>query len=151
VRKDLVEGGKKDIPAVFQYRTHADNNSLYNTPPTFSVYVLRNVLDEIKKGGGLAALEQTNREKANLLFAAIDARPDMYASPVEKGSRSTMYVVFTLKAPELEAEFLAEAKKQRMEGLKGHRSVGGMRASIYNAVPLEDVKALADLMTRFKA
>jgi phosphoserine aminotransferase len=115
------------------------------------VYVLRNVLDEIKKGGGLAAMEQTNREKANLLYAAIDARPEMYASPVEKGSRSTMNVVFTLKAPELEGEFLAEAKKQRMEGLKGHRSVGGMRASIYNAVPLEDVKALADLMTRFKA
>jgi phosphoserine aminotransferase len=151
VRKDLVEGGRKDIPTIFQYRTHAENNSLYNTPPTFSVYVLRNVLDDIKKQGGLAAMEKRNREKAALIYAAIDARPDFYSTPVERGSRSTMNVVFTLKTPELEAEFLAEAKKQKMEGLKGHRSVGGMRASIYNAVPLEAVKALADLMMKFKA
>jgi phosphoserine aminotransferase len=109
------------------------------------------VLDDIKKQGGLAAMEKRNREKAALIYAAIDARPDFYSTPVERGSRSTMNVVFTLKTPELEAEFLAEAKKQKMEGLKGHRSVGGMRASIYNAVPLEAVKALADLMMKFKA
>jgi phosphoserine aminotransferase len=151
VRKDLVEGGRKDIPTIFQYRTHAENNSLYNTPPTFSIYVLRNVLDEMKKQGGLAAMEKKNREKAALIYSAIDSRPDFYSSPVEKAARSTMNVVFTLKTPELEAEFLAEAKKQKMEGLKGHRSVGGMRASIYNAVPVEDVKALADLMLKFKA
>jgi phosphoserine aminotransferase len=151
VRKDLVEGGRKDIPTIFQYRTHVENNSLYNTPPTFSIYVLRNVLDEIKKQGGLAAMEQRNREKAALIYSAIDARPDFYSSPVDKAARSTMNVVFTLKTPELEAEFLAEAKKQKMEGLKGHRSVGGMRASIYNAVTVEDVKALADLMLKFKA
>jgi phosphoserine aminotransferase len=151
VRKDLVEGGRKDIPTIFQYRTHVENNSLYNTPPTFSVYVLRNVLDELKKQGGLAAVEKQNREKAALLYSAIDARPDFYSSPVEKSARSTMNVVWTLKTPELEAEFLAEAKKQKMEGLKGHRSVGGMRASIYNAVPVADVKALADLMLKFKA
>jgi phosphoserine aminotransferase len=151
VRKDLVEGGRKDIPAIFQYRTHAENNSLYNTPPTFSIYVLRNVLDQIKQEGGLSAVEKKNREKAALLYSAIDARPDFYSSPVEKASRSTMNVVWTLKTPELETEFLAEAKKQKMEGLKGHRSVGGMRASIYNAVPVEDVKALADLMLKFKA
>jgi phosphoserine aminotransferase len=151
VRKDLVEGGRKDIPTIFQYRTHVENNSLYNTPPTFSIYVLRNVLDEIKKQGGLAAMEQRNREKAALIYSAIDARPDFYSSPVDKAARSTMNVVFTLKTPELEAEFLAEAKKQKMEGLKGHRSVGGMRASIYNAVPVEHVKALADLMLKFKA
>jgi phosphoserine aminotransferase len=151
VRKDLVEGGRKDIPTIFQYRTHVENNSLYNTPPTFSIYVLRNVLDEIKKQGGLAAMEQRNREKAALIYSASDARPDFYSSPVDKAARSTMNVVFTLKTPELEAEFLAEAKKQKMEGLKGHRSVGGMRASIYNAVPVEHVKALADLMLKFKA
>jgi phosphoserine aminotransferase len=151
VRKDLVEAGRKDIPTIFQYRTHVENNSLYNTPPTFSVYVLRNVLDEMKKQGGLAAVEKTNREKAALLYSAIDARPDFYSSPVEKAARSTMNVVFTLKTPDLETEFLAEAKKLKMEGLKGHRSVGGMRASIYNAVPVEAVKALADLMLKFKA
>ena len=151
VRKDLVEGGRKDIPTIFQYRTHAENNSLYNTPPTFSVYVLRNVLDEMKKAGGLAAVEKVNREKAKLLYDVIDARTGFYASPVEKSARSTMNVVWTLQTPELEAEFLAEAQKRKMIGLKGHRSVGGMRASIYNAVPLEAVKALASFMAEFKA
>ncbi|HVJ16342.1 MAG TPA: 3-phosphoserine/phosphohydroxythreonine transaminase [Polyangiaceae bacterium] len=151
VKKELVAAGRQDIPVIFQYRTHAENNSLYNPPPTFSVYVLRNVLDEVKKAGGLVAQEKRNQEKAKAIYDAIDARPDFYASPVEKGSRSTMNVVFTLKTPELEAEFLAEAKKLKMEGLKGHRSVGGMRASIYNAVPLEWCQALGDFMRKFKA
>jgi phosphoserine aminotransferase len=151
VRKDLVAAGRQDIPVIFQYRTHSENNSLYNTPPTFSVYVLRNVLDEMKKAGGLAAVEKLNREKAKLLYDVIDQRGDFYSCPVEKDSRSTMNVVFTLKTPELEAEFLAEAQKRGMVGLKGHRSVGGMRASIYNAVPLEAVKSLADFMRGFKS
>jgi len=151
VRKDLVEAGRKDIPVIFQYRTHAQNNSLYNTPPTFSVYMLRNVLAEVKLNGGLSVVEKLNREKATLLYDAIDSRPDVFTNPVEAASRSTMNVVFTLKTPELEAEFLAEAKRLKMEGLKGHRLVGGMRASIYNAVPLEAVAALADLIKTFKA
>lgn len=151
VRKDLVEGGRKDIPAIFQYRTHADANSLYNTPPTFSIYLLRNVLDDVKKNGGLAAMEKKNREKAKLIYDVIDQRSNFYSTPVEKGSRSLMNVVFTLKTPELEAEFLAEAQKRKMVGLKGHRSVGGMRASIYNAVLPEWCKALADFMREFKA
>ena len=150
VRKDLVASGRSDIPTILQYRTHADNNSLYNTPPTFGVYMLRNVLDELKKAGGLAAIERVNREKAKLLYDVIDERSDFYVSPVEKSARSTMNVVFTLKTPELEAEFLAEAQKRNMVGLKGHRSVGGMRASIYNAVTLEWVKALADFIREFK-
>ena len=151
IRKDLVEAGRKDIPVIFQYRTHAETNSLYNTPPTFSVYMLRNVLAELKANGGLSVVEKLNREKAALLYNAIDSRPDVFANPVEKEARSTMNVVFTLKSPELEAEFLAEAKKLKMEGLKGHRLVGGMRASIYNAVSLENVAALADLIKKFKA
>ncbi|MFZ5890319.1 MAG: 3-phosphoserine/phosphohydroxythreonine transaminase [Myxococcota bacterium] len=150
VRKDLVAAGRQDIPVIFQYRTHSENNSLYNTPPTFSVYVLRNVLDEVKKAGGLAAMEKLNREKAKVLYDAIDERGDLFSAPVEKDSRSVMNVVFTLKTPEAEAEFLAEAQKRGMVGLKGHRSVGGMRASIYNAVPFEAVKALADLVRSFK-
>jgi phosphoserine aminotransferase len=150
VRKDLVAAGRKDIPTIFSYATHAENNSLYNTPPTFGVYMLRNVLDEYKKAGGLAAVEKINRQKAKLIYDVIDERSDFYSTPVEKAARSTMNVVFTLKTPELEAEFLAEAQKQKMIGLKGHRSVGGMRASIYNAVPVEAVKALADLMRSFK-
>jgi|SRR5688572_627996 len=150
VKKELVAAGRSDIPAIFQYRTHSENNSLYNTPPTFSVYVLRNVLDELKKAGGLSAVEKVNREKAKLIYDVIDERSDLYASPVEKAARSTMNVVWTLKTPELEAEFLEEAKKRNMIGLKGHRSVGGMRASIYNAVTLEWCKALAELMKGFK-
>jgi len=151
VKKELVAAGRQDIPNIFQYRTHAENNSLYNTPPTFSIYMLRNVLEEVKKAGGLAAQEKRNREKAKAIYDVIDARSDFYSSPVEKDSRSMMNVVFTLKTPELEAEFLAEAKKLKMEGLKGHRSVGGMRASIYNAVPLEWCQALGDFMRKFKA
>lgn len=150
VRKDLVEAGRKDIPVIFQYRTHVENNSLYNTPPTFSVYVLRNVLAELKANGGLAAIEKINREKAKLLYDAIESRSDVFTAPVEKASRSVMNVVFTLSTPELETEFLAEAKKRGMEGLKGHRSVGGIRASIYNAVSREWVAALADLISGFK-
>jgi phosphoserine aminotransferase len=150
VRKDLVAAGRTDIPVIFQYRTHSENNSLYNTPPTFSVYMLRNVLDEVKKAGGLTAMEKHNRDKAKVLYDAIDERSDLFVAPVEKESRSVMNVVFTLKTPEAEAEFLAEAQKRQMIGLKGHRSVGGMRASIYNAVPFEAVKSLADLVRSFK-
>jgi phosphoserine aminotransferase len=147
----LVEAGRKDIPVIFQYRTHVENNSLYNTPPTFSVYMLRNVLAEVKANGGLSAMEKLNREKAALLYSAIESRSDIFDCPVEKDSRSTMNVVFTAKTPELEAEFLAEAKKLKMEGLKGHRSVGGFRASIYNAVSRESVATLAECIKKFKA
>jgi phosphoserine aminotransferase len=150
VRKDLVERGRSDIPVIFQYRTHSENNSLYNTPPTFSVYLFRNVLAGLKGGGGLSAMEQHNRRKADLLYAAIDARPDFYRCPVEPGSRSAMNVVFTLPNPELEARFLSEAQKRGMVGLKGHRSVGGMRASIYNAAELEWIQALVDFMNDFE-
>jgi phosphoserine aminotransferase len=149
-RKDLIAAGRRDIPTIFQYRTHADNNSLYNTPPTFSIYLLRNVLADLKASGGLAAMEKRNLEKAELLYSALESRPDLYTLPVEKASRSVMNVVWTLTTPEAEAEFLAEAKKRQMEGLKGHRSVGGIRASIYNALPLESVKALSELVREFK-
>jgi phosphoserine aminotransferase len=149
VRKDLIETGRTDIPKIFRYATQAGEDSLYNTPSTFAVYLMRNVLDSVKKAGGLPAMEKRNREKAKLLYDAIDARPDFYKGPVEKNARSTMNVVFNLPTPDLEAEFLAAAKKQGMEGLKGHRSVGGIRASIYNAVTPEWVKALAELMTGF--
>ena len=112
VRKSSWPRAAQDIPVIFQYRTHAENNSLYNTPPTFSVYMLRNVLDEMKKAGGLAAVEKINREKAKLLYDVIDERGDFYASPVDKSARSTMNVVFTLKNPELEAEFLSRGPEE---------------------------------------
>jgi len=151
VRKDLVEAGRKDIPIIFQYRTQAEQNSMYNTPATFSVYMLRNVLAVLKEGGGLSAMEKSNREKAALLYSALDSRPGVFTCPVEPESRSTMNVVFTLASDELAEEFLSEAKKLKMEGLKGHRSVGGMRASIYNAVSLENVAALSEFIRKFKA
>jgi phosphoserine aminotransferase len=149
VRKDLVEKGRTDIPKIFRYATHAAENSLYNTPPTFSVYLVRNVLALVKQSGGLAAVERKNREKGDLLYAAIDARPDFYRCPVEKESRSYMNVVFNLPTPELEAEFVAAASKAGFVGLKGHRSVGGVRASIYNAVEREWVQALSAFMNDF--
>jgi phosphoserine aminotransferase len=149
VRKDLVERGRKDIPVIFQYRTHSENNSLYNTSPTFSVYLFRNVLSVVKENGGLPAMEKHNRKKADLLYAAIDARPDFYRCPVERESRSTMNVVFTLPSADFEAKFLSEAQKRNMIGLKGHRSVGGIRASIYNAAPIEWVEALVEFMNAF--
>jgi phosphoserine aminotransferase len=149
VRKDLIENGRTDIPKIFQYRTHAAENSLYNTPATFAIYLVRNVLEIVKSTGGLAAMEKRNLEKAKLLYDAIEARPEFYKGPVEKSARSTMNVVFNLPTEELEAEFVSVAKKKGMEGLKGHRSVGGIRASIYNAVPTEWVKALAEFMNDF--
>jgi phosphoserine aminotransferase len=149
VRKDLVEGGRKDIPKIFRYKTHADNRSLYNTPPTFSVYLVRNVLSWIKGQGGLAAMEKLNREKGRVIYGAIDAAPDFYRCPVEKKSRSLMNVVFRLPSEALEEQFVAEAKKAKMIGIKGHRSVGGIRVSTYNAVPLEAVQAMATFMGDF--
>jgi phosphoserine aminotransferase len=150
-RKDLVDGGRKDIPKVFRYKTHADNRSLYNTPPTFSIYLVRNVLAVLKEEGGLAAAEKKNREKGKLLYGTIDENPDFYRAPVEKDSRSLMNVVFRLPSEALEEQFVAEAKKQKMVGLKGHRSVGGIRVSTYNAVSLEAVQVLTTFMRQFAA
>jgi phosphoserine aminotransferase len=149
VRKDLVEGGRKDIPKIFRYKTHADNNSLYNTPPTFSIYLVRNVLAWVKEQGGLDAIEKINREKGRLLYGTIDQHPDFYRCPVDKDSRSLMNVVFRLPTEALEEQFVADAKKAKMVGLKGHRSVGGIRVSTYNAVSLDSVKTLTTFMGEF--
>jgi phosphoserine aminotransferase len=149
VSKELLDRGRKDIPKIFQFRTHAENKSLYNTPPTFGVYMVRNVLSWLKGQGGLAGMETINRKKAARLYGVIDGNPEFFRSPVERESRSVMNVVFRLPAPELEERFIAEAKKQGLIGLKGHRSVGGIRASIYNAVPYEWVETLAAFMEAF--
>lgn len=149
VSRALLERGRADIPKIFQFRVHAENKSLYNTPPTFGVYMVRNVLAWLKEQGGLAKMEETNRKKAARLYGAIDANPGFFRSPVERQSRSVMNVVFRLPSPELEEQFVASAKKAGMVGLKGHRSVGGIRVSIYNAVPYEWVDALASFMESF--
>ncbi|HSM93629.1 MAG TPA: 3-phosphoserine/phosphohydroxythreonine transaminase [Anaeromyxobacteraceae bacterium] len=149
VRKDLIAAGRKDIPKIFQLRTHADNKSLYNTPPTFGIYMVRNVLAWLRSTGGLDAMEARNRKKAARLYAAIDAQPGVFRCPVERESRSLMNVVFRLPTEADEERFAREAKKAGMIGLKGHRSVGGIRVSLYNAVEPAWVDALADFMAEF--
>ncbi|NJD61952.1 MAG: 3-phosphoserine/phosphohydroxythreonine transaminase [Deltaproteobacteria bacterium] len=149
VSKALLEKGRKDIPKIFQFRTHADNKSLYNTPPTFGIYMVRNVLSWLKSQGGLAKVEEANRKKAARLYGVIDKNSGFYRSPVERESRSMMNVVFRLPGEALEEQFIAEAKKRGMVGLKGHRSVGGIRVSIYNAAPYEWADALAGFMEEF--
>ena len=149
VSKEVLDRGRKDIPKIFQFRTHAENKSLYNTPPTFGIYMVRNVLAWLKSQGGLAKMEENNRKKADRLYGVIDRNPAFFRSPVEKESRSVMNVVFRLPSEELEAQFIADAKKKGMVGLKGHRSVGGIRASIYNAASYEWVDTLAGFMEDF--
>jgi len=149
IKKELVEKGRKDIPKIFQYRIHAENNSLYNTPPTFGVYLVRNVLAWAKEQGGLPAVEKTNRAKAHAVYSAIDSSNGFYKCPVDLGSRSAMNVVFRLGNEALEEQFVGEAKKAGMVGLKGHRSVGGIRVSLYNAVPLAWAESLATFMGAF--
>ncbi len=151
VRKDLVASGRKDIPKIFQLRTPAENKSLYNTPPTFGIYMVRNVLAWLKGLGGLPAMERRNREKAGRLYAAIDANAAYFRCPVERQSRSVMNVVFRLPSEADEERFVKEAKARGMVGLKGHRSVGGIRVSTYNAVELAWVDELTAFMKDFAA
>ncbi|MFN7133764.1 MAG: 3-phosphoserine/phosphohydroxythreonine transaminase [Myxococcales bacterium] len=150
VRKDFVEKNeRKDIPKILKYSTHAQNNSLYNTPPTFGIYLVRNVLQWAKGVGGLAQIEKWNREKGEVLYGALDRLSGFYTAPVEKESRSFMNVVFRLPTEALEEQFVSEAKKAGMVGLKGHRSTGGIRVSTYNAVTVEHVRTLVSFMEQF--
>jgi len=149
LRKDLMAKGRKDIPKILRYTTFAENNSLYNTPPTFAIYLMRNVLAWIDEQGGLAGMERRNAEKAELLYSALDRMGGFYRAPVEKAARSTMNIVFRLPSEELDDRFVAEAKKQRMVGLKGHRSAGGIRVSAYNAVSPQDIRTLVSFMESF--
>jgi phosphoserine aminotransferase len=148
-KKDFVARGRRDIPAIFQYRTHAENRSLYNTPPTFGVYLARSTLRWVKEHGGAAGMEERNRGKARAIYAAIDASGGFYRCPVEAACRSIMNVVWRLPTPALEEAFVKAAEAERMVGLKGHRSVGGIRASLYNAVEPQWALALASFMKDF--
>jgi phosphoserine aminotransferase len=149
IRKDLVERARRDIPTVWRYATHAQHASLYYTPATFAIATMRHVLEHARAFGGVAAIEATNREKARRLYGALDARPERYRLSVEPRSRSLMNVTFSLSTAEADALFLAEAERRGMVGLKGHRTAGGIRASIYNWVSLEDVDALVELIAEF--
>jgi len=149
IRKDFMAKGRKDIPKIFRYTTFAENNSLYNTPPTFAIYLMRNVLAWIEAEGGLVGMERRNNEKAEILYGALDRMSGFYRAPVEKAARSTMNIVFRLPTEELDDRFVAEAKKARMVGLKGHRSAGGIRVSAYNAVSPENIRTLVSFMESF--
>lgn len=148
-RDDLIGQTVAGTPTMFDYKTHADNESMYNTPPTYGIYIAGLVFKLLKAKGGLAAMEKTNRQKAGLLYDYLDAT-GFYNSPVARENRSLMNVPFTLKDAALDEDFLKGAKARGLVQLKGHRSVGGMRASIYNAMPVEGVQALVDYMKDFE-
>ena len=152
LRKDLAERGGERLPAMLRYKTHLENNSLYNTPPTFAIYIISLVMEWIEAEGGLKAIEQRNEQKAALLYGAIDASGGFYHGPVEPADRSRMNVVFRVKGGDeaIEKQFIKEAQAARLTELKGHRSVGGLRASIYNAQPMEGVQTLIDFMKAFQ-
>ena len=152
-RRDLVERGNDKIAKILQYRTHAKERSLYNTPPAFGVYALGLVLEWVISEGGIAAIEKRNAQKASRLYQAIDASGKYYQCPVEAESRSKMNIVFRVAGgnEEIEKKFAKQAEAAGLIGIKGHRSVGGMRASIYNAVPLEAVETLTSFMGEFQA
>ena len=150
VRDDLIEHAKPALPSMLDYKVHADNDSMYNTPPTYAIYIAGLVFQWLKRGGGIAAIERRNIEKSQLLYEYLDSSA-FYSNPVDKPDRSRMNVPFTLKDAALDEAFLTGAKERGMLQLKGHRSVGGMRASIYNAMPIEGVETLVAYMREFEA
>jgi phosphoserine aminotransferase len=149
VREELIGKARPGTPLVFDYKAMADDSSMLNTPPTFAWYMAGLVLKWILGKGGLAAMEQQNRAKAEALYAAIDAS-GFYRNPVARDCRSWMNVPFTLARPQLDLTFLSEAQAAGLTNLEGHRSVGGMRASLYNAMPLEGVQVLISFMKEFQ-
>lgn len=149
VREDLLGRARPETPSVFNYAAMAKEGSMLNTPPTFAVYIAGLVFKWLKRKGGLEAMAEINRAKADKLYATIDAS-SFYRNPVAKEARSWMNVPFTLARPELDKVFIEEAKKAGLVTLEGHRSVGGMRASIYNAMPMEGVDALVSFMKEFE-
>lgn len=150
IRNDLIERGRSDLPTMLQYRTHSKNDSMYNTPPTFGIYLMGLVFKWIKSNGGLVGMEQRNRAKADRLYAYLD-QSRLFKATADKDSRSLMNVTFVTGNEELDGKFVNVATAAGLDGLKGHRSVGGMRASIYNAFPIEGVDALIAVMQDFEA
>ena len=150
VREDLLGKAWKTIPSVMDYAVMAENGSMLNTPPTFAIYVAGLVFQWLKRQGGLAEVEKINKHKAELLYNCIDGSEGFYRNPVRVADRSRMNVPFTLLRPELDATFLSESKATGLASLKGHKSVGGMRASIYNAMPTDGVRALVEFMNDFR-
>lgn len=150
MKKSWLQNENENIPKILKYSTHVKADSLYNTPPTFAIYMLSLVLEWLKKNGGVEAAEQRNEQKAQVLYSCIDESNGFYKGHARKDSRSRMNVTFTLRDDGLTKKFVQEAKETKMVGLGGHRSVGGCRASIYNAVSLEDCEKLAAFMKKFQ-
>ena len=149
-KKSLLEKSPENLPTMLKYETFYKKNSLYNTPPAFSIYMVGKVAAWIKNCGGLEEMAKRNSAKAKILYDAIDESNGFYKGHAEKDSRSFMNVTFRLPSEDLEKKFVAEALEKNLSGVKGHRSVGGMRASIYNAMPIEGVETLADFMKTFQ-
>ena len=151
IREDLItEDTLPGTPTMLKYKIHADNDSLYNTPPAYGIYICGKVFKWIKKMGGLEVMKKRNEEKAKVLYDFLDSSK-MFSNPVEKKDRSLMNVTFVTGDAELDAKFVKEAKEAGFENLKGHRVVGGMRASLYNAMPKEGVEKLVEFMKKFEA
>jgi len=150
VRKDVLERCREDLPAYLGYKSHVPDKSMYNTPAVFAIYMMKLNLEWVKSVGGLAEMDKRAARRSATVYEAIDGSGGWYRSPVDKASRSRMNVVFRLPSEELEEKFVAEAGKAEMSGLKGHRSVGGIRASMYNAMPVEGAERLAQFMAEFK-
>ena len=149
VKKELLGKAADEVPSMLNYALHADAGSMYNTPPTYSIYIAGLVFDYLLKEGGVAEMEKRNAEKSALLYGILD-ESKLYTGSADKDSRSNMNVTFTLPSDELTAAFVKGATAEGMTNLKGHRAVGGIRASIYNAMTIEGVKKLADYMVRFE-
>ena len=149
IREDLIGFAPEDTPIYLDYKTHADKGSMYNTPPCFSIYVAGEVFKYLEGFGGIPAIHEYDLKKANLLYDYIDGS-GFYKAPVNKEDRSLMNVVFVIGDDELEKKFIKESKERGFYNLKGHKTAGGMRASIYNAVPLEGVEALIEFMEEFR-
>lgn len=149
VRKDLI-GLKENLPVMLDYKVQADNGSMYNTPPTFAIYAAKLMFEWLQELGGVAEIEKLNRKKAAMLYETIEASK-LYRSPVDKGSRSLTNIPFVTGDAEMDKLFIKQAENKGMINLKGHRSVGGMRASLYNAFPLEGVEELINFMKEFEA
>jgi phosphoserine aminotransferase len=149
LREELLGKCPEKLPTMLNYKTHADKDSLYNTPPVFGIYIVKLVLEWLKGKGGLAAVEKVNEQKKNVIYKLIDDTPDYFKGTVQKDSRSWANVTLRLPSEELEKKLVSEAKKAGLVGIKGHRSVGGIRVSLYNAIPLEGAEKVAEFMKSF--
>ncbi|MFH1652765.1 MAG: 3-phosphoserine/phosphohydroxythreonine transaminase [Pseudomonadota bacterium] len=149
IRDDLLKSCNPALTTMLKYSTHAEKDSLFNTPPCFSIYILRYVMQWIKDMGGLDVMEKHNREKAGMIYSTIEESDGFYKSTVSKDSRSMMNITYRLPSEDLEKSFIEEAAKEELVGLKGHRSVGGIRASVYNAMPKEGCEKLSEFMRKF--